>query len=140
MHKIVLIIGALLLATACQFKPAPESNAEEKSEAINLIQKVDGMSNFNEIINNETPVLVDFYADWCAPCKMMAPILEQFAREMNGTVKVIKVNVDKNREAAAQYGIRSIPTMILFQQGVKKWQGVGIHQADQLKSIVEQNR
>ena len=70
---------------------------------------------------------------------MMAPILEQLSKEMQGSVRVVKVNVDNNREAAMQYGIRNIPTMLLFRNGQIKWQGVGVMQADQLKSIIQQN-
>jgi len=69
---------------------------------------------------------------------MMAPVLEQVAGEMQGKVKILKVNVDKNRDAAMKYGIRSIPTLILFQKGEVKWQGVGVIQADQIKQIVLQ--
>ena len=95
------------------------------------------MSTFKEIINSDTPVLVDFYADWCAPCKMVAPILEQVSANMKGKVRIIKVNVDKNQDAAAKYGIRSIPTLMLFQKGEIRWQGVGVMQADQIMQIVE---
>ncbi|MCF8359162.1 MAG: thioredoxin [Prolixibacteraceae bacterium] len=94
------------------------------------------MSSFNEIIKGSQPVLVDFYADWCAPCRMMAPILEQVAGNMDGKVKILKVNVDKNREAATKYGIRSIPTLMLFQNGQVKWQGVGVIQADQIEQVI----
>ncbi|MCX6237472.1 MAG: thioredoxin [Bacteroidia bacterium] len=97
------------------------------------------MGNFNEIINGNTPVLVDFYADWCAPCKMMAPIMQQVSREMEGKVKVIKVDVDKNEDVARKYQIRSIPTMILFKNGKVMWQGVGVMQADQIKAIIQKN-
>ena len=86
----------------------------------------------------DKPCLIDFYADWCAPCRMMAPILQQVAKEMDGKVKIVKVNVDKNSDAARKYMIRSIPTMILFKKGEVKWQGVGVMQADQIKSIIEQ--
>lgn len=95
------------------------------------------MSSFNDIINSETPVLVDFYADWCAPCKMVAPILEQVANNMKGKVRIIKVNVDKNQEAAIKYQVQSIPTLILFQKGQIRWQGVGVMQADQIMHIVK---
>jgi len=97
------------------------------------------MASFNDIINGNTPVLVDFYADWCSPCKMMAPIMQQVSKELEGKVKVIKVNVDKNEDAARKYQIRSIPTMILFKNGKAVWQGVGVMQADQIKAIVEKN-
>jgi thioredoxin 1 len=95
------------------------------------------MASFNEIINSGKPVLVDFYADWCGPCKMMAPILKQVAENMNGTVKVIKVDVDKNGRAAMKYGIRNVPTLMLFQNGEIKWQGAGVLQADQIEKIVK---
>ncbi len=88
--------------------------------------------NFSEIINSPTPVLVDFYADWCGPCKMMAPILKEVADDMNGKMKVLKVDVDRNKKAAAKYGIRSIPTMILFQKGKILWRHTGAMQKAQL--------
>ena len=72
---------------------------------------------FNELINKERPVLVDFYADWCGPCQMMAPVLKEVAQEMGDQVKVIKIDVDKNQPLAQQFGVRSIPTLILFQNG-----------------------
>jgi thioredoxin 1 len=100
---------------------------------------VNDMESFNDIINSSTPVLVDFYADWCAPCKMMAPILHQVSKDMEGKVKVIKVDVDKNEDAARKYQIRSIPTMILFKNGKAVWQGVGVMQADQIKAIIQKN-
>jgi len=105
----------------------------------NELKIVNDMGSFNEIINSSTPVLVDFYADWCAPCKMMAPILHQVSKDMEGKVKVIKVDVDKNEDAARKYQIRSIPTMILFKNGKAVWQGVGVMQADQIKAIIEKN-
>ena len=75
------------------------------------------MASFGDLIKSETPVLVDFYADWCGPCKMMAPYLEEVAQKMKGKVKVIKVDVDKNQQASAKYQVQSIPTLILFQNG-----------------------
>jgi len=111
------------------------SNGEKSAN--HQVEIISDMSKFDELINGNTPVLVDFYADWCAPCKMMAPVLEQFSRDMNGTIRVIKVNVDKNRDAAMKYGIRSIPTMILFHKGEVKWQGIGVMEASRLKSEIE---
>lgn len=105
----------------------------------NVLKIVNDMGSFNEIINSSSPVLVDFYADWCAPCKMMAPILQQVSKDMEGKVKVIKVDVDKNEDAARKYQIRSIPTMILFKNGKAVWQGVGVMQADQIKAIIQKN-
>ncbi len=95
------------------------------------------MSKFNEIINSETPVLVDFYADWCAPCKMMTPILKQVSDDMGDEVKILKVNVDNNQAAAAKYGVRSIPTLMIFQNGKVQWQNAGVVHAVELKKIIK---
>jgi len=84
------------------------------------------MGKFDEMINSTTPTLVDFYATWCGPCKMMSPLLEQVASEMGDKTKVIKVDIDKNRDAATQYGIRSVPTLILFKEGEIVWRQSGL--------------
>jgi len=84
------------------------------------------MGKFDEMINSTTPTLVDFYATWCGPCKMMSPLLEQVASEMGDETKIIKVDIDKNRDAAAQYGIRSVPTLILFKEGKIVWRQSGL--------------
>jgi len=131
---IVFVIGNSSCIASTNEKSPLETNL--KNETSNVIKYAEDMSTFNELISSNQPVLVDFYADWCAPCRMMAPILQQVSGEMEGKVKVVKVNVDKNREAATKYGIRSIPTLILFQNGEIKWQGVGVIQADQIKQIV----
>jgi thioredoxin 1 len=114
-------------------KSKPEAGPDSKVN----IEYADNMNSFNELISGNKPVLVDFYADWCAPCRMMSPILEQVARDMNNDVKVVKVNVDKNREAATKYGVRTIPTLMLFKEGEVKWQGVGVMQADQIEQIIK---
>jgi thioredoxin 1 len=97
------------------------------------------MSNFKELINSDTPVLVDFYATWCGPCKMMGPILEKVATEVQGKAKIIKVDVDKNQQAAAAYQVRGVPTLILFKNGQQVWKQSGVVQADQLVQIINQN-
>jgi thioredoxin 1 len=134
-----LMVIVLLFAGSAGCSRTPKQ-AEGSASLINNNSNIlyaNDMSSFNEIINSGQPVLVDFYADWCAPCKMVAPILEQVAGEMKGELKILKVNVDKNREAASKYGIRSIPTLMLFKNGEIRWQGVGVMQADQIKQIVK---
>ncbi|TAE19300.1 MAG: thioredoxin [Bacteroidetes bacterium] len=83
------------------------------------------MKTFEELINSETPTLVDFYADWCAPCRTMAPVLEQAGNLFEDSVKVIKVNTDKNARVSEHFGIRSIPTLLLFQKGEVIWRHSG---------------
>lgn len=80
---------------------------------------------FKQIISGETPVLVDFYAEWCGPCKAMAPMLKQFQQEMGDKVRVIKVDVDRNPEAAAAYGVRAVPTLMIFRSGNIAWRHSG---------------
>ncbi len=75
-------------------------------------------SNFDqEIINSDIPAMVDFWADWCGPCKMVGPVVEELAKEYKGKIKIAKLNVDQNREVTTRYGIRNIPTMIFFKGG-----------------------
>ncbi len=97
------------------------------------------MAQFNEIINENRPVLVDFYADWCQPCKMVAPILKQVKADLGEKVKIIKINVDNNQAISAKYGIRSIPTLMLFRNGQIKFSQPGVLSADQIKNIVLAN-
>ncbi|WP_347840671.1 thioredoxin [uncultured Draconibacterium sp.] len=93
---------------------------------------------FNSVINCNRPVLVDFYADWCGPCKQMPPILKQVKEELKEQVKIIKVDVDRNPNIASKYQIRSIPTLMLFINGELKWTGMGVRPAWEVKNIVEQ--
>lgn len=93
---------------------------------------------FSELINGEMPVLVDFHADWCGPCKMMAPVIQEIASEMKGKLKVIKIDTDKNQQVSIAYQIQGIPTLILFKQGKVLWRQSGAMPKHQLMGILSQ--
>lgn len=95
------------------------------------------LGKFNNIINSSRPVLVDFYADWCGPCKQVPPILKQVKEELKDQVRIIKVDVDRNPQIATKYQIRSIPTLMLFKDGEARWTGLGVRSADEIKIIVQ---
>ena len=106
---------------------------------IMIKNKMEMKENFKDIIKSKQPVLVDFYADWCAPCRTQAPILKELADEVRGKARVIKIDVDKNQPIAQQYQVRSIPTLILFKNGQTVWQQSGVATKQQLLSIINQH-
>lgn len=94
---------------------------------------------FQELIDGDIPVLVDFFATWCGPCKMMQPILEDTSRQLADKIKIIKVDVDKNQLAAGKFQVRGVPTLILFHKGKTVWRQSGVVPAHQLVKIIESN-
>ncbi|KPQ13297.1 MAG: thioredoxin [Algoriphagus marincola HL-49] len=92
---------------------------------------------FQELINGDTPVLVDFFATWCGPCKMMQPILEDTSRQLGDRIKIVKVDVDRNPLAASTFQVRGVPTLILFQKGKVLWRESGVVPAHQLVKVIE---
>ena len=94
------------------------------------------MATFQEILNDSKPVLVDFFAEWCGPCKVMAPELKKLVDMHGDSLRVIKVDVDKNPEAAARYGIQGVPTLILFKEGRQLWRKSGAMSAAQLSGVL----
>ena len=96
------------------------------------------MSSFTEIINQKKPVLVDFFAEWCGPCKMMSPILKEVKAELNDEVSIIKIDVDKNQSLAAKFQVRGVPTFMLFKDGKQVWRQSAMLQKNDLISVIKQ--
>jgi len=94
------------------------------------------METFSDLFKSETPVLVDFYADWCGPCKAMEPIVKEVAKSLGGKARIIKVNIDKNAKAAQAYDVRAVPTFILFRKGNILWRHPGMIDKANLLSIL----
>ncbi len=93
---------------------------------------------FSNIIDSNTPVLVDFFADWCGPCKTLAPILKEVKDELGDRVKIVKIDVDKNQMLAAKYQVRGVPTMIIFKEGVQQWRQSGVLQKDEIVKVISE--
>lgn len=95
-------------------------------------------SSLDELIQNDTPLLIDFYADWCGPCKMMNPILKDLKKRMGDKLNIIKIDAEKNPAAAIKYQVRGVPSIILIKNGEILWQQAGVVQAAQLESIIKE--
>jgi thioredoxin 1 len=95
-------------------------------------------ANFQKLISGEKPTLVDFHAIWCGPCKVQAPILKDLSNEVNGQVRIIKIDVDKNPGVANKYQVRGVPTLILFKSGIPVWRVSGVQSVQKLKGVIEE--
>ena len=93
----------------------------------------------SEVIESEIPVLVDFWAPWCGPCKTVAPVLDELANEYEGKVKIVKLNVDENQSTATEFGIKSIPTLIIFKSGKAVDQTMGAQPKENLKQMIDKS-
>ncbi|TXD50827.1 MULTISPECIES: thioredoxin [unclassified Polaribacter] len=94
------------------------------------------MSKFAELINQEKPVLVDFFAEWCGPCKMMSPILKEVKEALKEKIAIIKIDVDKNQSLAAKYEVRGVPTLVLYKEGKQVWRQSGMVQKKDLIATI----
>ena len=97
-------------------------------------------SNFDQLIQSEKPILVDFFATWCGPCQMLSPILKEVKEQLGDQISIIKIDVDKNQPVAAQYQVRGVPTMILFQKGQQLWRQSGVVDKNTIVKIVLEKR
>lgn len=95
------------------------------------------MSNFSEIINQDKPVLVDFFAEWCGPCKMQSPILKDVKEALKDQVSIIKIDVDKNQSIATKFQVRGVPTLMIFKNGKQLWRQSGVLQKNDLISLLQ---
>ncbi|MDD3772720.1 MAG: thioredoxin [Weeksellaceae bacterium] len=91
---------------------------------------------FQELINQNKPVIVDFFAEWCGPCKVQTPLLQELKQKMGDAVSIIKIDVDKNRNLASHYQIQSVPTLMIFKEGEARWRKSGVFSAEELEKLI----
>ncbi|PLX08755.1 MAG: thioredoxin [Marinilabiliales bacterium] len=121
---LTIAVASITFASSCN------GGAKDKHDLSNSEES------FDDIINGSTPVIVDFYADWCKPCKLQGPIIDELASEMGDQVRVVKVNVDYEDQLANRYGIQSIPTIMVFKEGKTIWKAVGVQEKSTLQKVV----
>ena len=95
--------------------------------------------NFNALINGDKPVLIDFHAEWCGPCKVQSPIIKEVAKEIEGKVRIVKIDIDKNQAIAQRYNVKGVPTLALFKNGQIVWRQSGVQTKPQLMAVINQN-
>ena len=145
--KSLLMVAVALILVSCSMSAKPEKNETEKASAqgeVIALNKADFLSKVYNYEKNQTqwvyegnkPAIIDFYADWCGPCKMISPILEELAKEYEGKVTIVKVNVDENGDIAGRYGVMSIPNLVLFKNGDVVKQVVGFQPKNQLQALL----
>lgn len=96
------------------------------------------MENFEDIIKSKTPVLIDFFATWCGPCKMMHPVLEDLHAKVGDKARIIKIDIDKNEQLASIYNVRSVPTLMVFKDGKLEWRASGVQSVESLEQVLAQ--
>lgn len=109
----------------------------KKTCSTNRKEKI--MEKFEELIQSEKPVLVDFFATWCGPCKAMHPVLEELKGQIGEAARIVKIDVDQHEELAAKYRIQAVPTFIIFKKGEAVWRHSGVIKGSELKTVIEQN-
>jgi len=97
------------------------------------------MASFSDIINSDKPVLIDFHATWCGPCKQLSPIIQEVSKDMGEAVRVIKIDVDKNQAVAQNYQIRGVPTMMIFKEGKQLWRQSGVLSKEVIKAELQKH-
>lgn len=129
------------LSAECRERQArtPQKPIQQEVISVSDIVHVTDDSFEQEVLQSSTPVLVDYWADWCAPCKMIAPVLDEIADEYHGKLQVAKLNIDENSETPPRYGIRGIPTLILFKEGEVEATKVGAISKSQLTAFIDSN-
>lgn len=133
MKKVLLLLVTAIAFTFCG--NANDNKSENKSKKESVIE-IASAEQFAEVIKSDAPVVIDFYATWCGPCKTQGPIIHKFADSIGDAAKVLKIDVDKNGALAQKYSIKSIPTIIILKDGKEVFRNTGVMQADKLTETV----